>query len=182
MVNRVLALFCCFVLSLSAISCTSFKSRHYAGEKVALTQEDISPETVWQVGDDVFFVRLVDDGTLVAASLIWEEKKSAFAIRTYQLVPSMIGDHHFLNVKDGEYYTILRFMGAGEDALVLLTVDKDKLKKDMADGVLQAREVDGDFVMDGSKEMLDRYIASQIDTLFSLDAAGVARLISGELK
>jgi hypothetical protein len=182
MVKRILALFCCGVISIGAVGCTGFKSRHYPGEKMTLTKEDISPETVWKIGDDVYFVRLMEGGTLVAASITWEEKKGAYAMRTCQLVPSKIGDDHFLNVKEGDYYTILRLVGAGEDAVVLLTVDKDKLEKDIGDGLLQAREEAGDIIMDGPKEALDRYIESHIDTLFSLDAAGVARLISGELK
>ena len=182
MVKRIFALFCCLVLSVGAVSCTSFKSRHYAGEKVPLTKEDISADTVWKIGDDVYFVRLVEGGMLVAATLNWDEAKGAYSPRTYQLVPSKIGNHHFLNVKDGEYYTILRLVGGGEDSMVLFTVDKDKLEKDMADGLLDAREEDDNIIMDGSKEALDRYIADHIETLFSLDAAGVARLISGELK
>jgi hypothetical protein len=181
-VKRILVLACCLVASIGAVACTSFKSRHYAGEKIALTKEDISAETVWKIGDDVYFVRLQEGGTLAAATIKWEEKKGAYAMRTYQLVPSQIGDDHFLNVKEGEYYTILRLVGAGTDAVVLFTVDKDKLEKDMADGLLQASQEDGNIVMDGPKEALDRYIASHIDTLFSLEAAGVARLISGALK
>jgi hypothetical protein len=181
-VKRILALFCCLVAGIGAVSCTSFKSRDYAGEKIALTKEDISPETVWKIGGDVYFVRLVEGGTLVAATINWEEKKGAYAMRTCQLVPSKIGGDHFLNVKEGEYYTILRMVGAGTDAVVLFTVDKDKLEKDMADGLLQASQEDGNIIMDGPKEALDRYIASHIATLFSFEAAGVARLISGQLK
>ena len=182
MFKRILSLFCCFALSVGAVSCTSLKSRHYPGEKVALTEEDISPQTVWKAGEDVYFVRLAEDGTLAAATLKWEAQKGAYAMQTYQLVPSKIGDNQFLNVKDGDYYTLLRLVGAGEDTVVLLTVDADKIEKDVADGVLQARKEEGNFVMEGSKEDLDRYIAGHIDTLFSLEAAGVARLISGQLK
>ena len=182
MVKRYSALFCCLVLIAGSISCTRLKSKHMAGEQVRLTQEDISAESIWKLGDDLYFVRLEEEGTLAAATLNWDEKSGAYAMKTYQLVPSKIGEHHFLNVKDGDYYTILRLVGAGEDTVVLLTVDKDKLEKDLADGLLQARQEDGDFIVEASKEALDRYIASHIDTLFSLEAAGVARLISGELK
>lgn len=182
MIKRYLALSCGLFLIAGVISCTSLKSRHIAGEKVLLTTEDISADSIWKAGEEVYFVRLVEEGTLVAATLNWDEKTGAYAMQTYQLVPSKIGEHHFLNVKDGDYYTILRLVGAGEDAVVLFTVDKDKLAKDRADGLLEAREEDGDIIVDGSKEALDRYIESHIDTLFSLDAAGVARLISGDLK
>ena len=182
MAKRILTVFCCFLLSVGAISCTSFKSRHYAGEMMLLTEEDISAETIWKIGDSVYFVRMVGEGTIVAATLNWDEDKGAYAMQAHELVPSKIGDHRFMNVKDGDYYTILRLVGAGEDEVVLLTVDKDKLEKDMAEGLLQAHKEDGDIVMDGTKEALDRYIGSHIETLFALDAAGVARLIAGELK
>ena len=171
MVKRYSALLCCLILMAASISCTSLKSKHIAGEKVPLTQEDISADSIWKLGDDVYFLRLAEEGTLVAATLSWNEKTGAYAMKTYQLVPSKIGEHHFLNVKDGDYYTILRLVGAGEDEVVLFTVDKDKLAKDIADGLLQAREEDGGFIVDEPKEALDRYIASHIDTLFALDAA-----------
>jgi len=182
MVKRIFTLLCCLVVCVGAISCTRFKARHYAGEKVFLTEAEISEETIWEVGDQVYFVRLVEGGILAAATLEWDAKKNAYAMQTYELVSSKLGDHTFLNVKDGDYYTILRVVGAGDDTLVLLTVDKDKLEKDMAEGNLQARKEDTDIVMDGSKEALDRYIETHMDTLFSLDAAAVARLISGALK
>ncbi len=182
MAKRFFTLFCCLVVSVGAVSCTRFKARHYAGEKVFLTEAEISEETVWEVGDQVYFVRLVEGGMLTAATLEWDQKKNAYAMRTHEIVSSKLGDHTFLNVKEGGYYTILRVVGAGDDTLVLLTVDKDKLEKDMAEGSLQARKDDTDIVMDGPKEALDRYIESHMDTLFSLEAAAVARLISGELK
>lgn len=182
MAKRMLTVFCCLVLSVGAVSCTSFKSRHYAGEKMLLTEEDISAETIWKIGDSVYFVHRVGEGTLAAATLNWDEDKGAYAMQTHELVPSKIGDHQFLNVKEGDYYTILRLVEAGEDAVLLLTVDKDKLEKDMADGLLQAHKEDGAIVMDGTKAALGRYVGNHVETLFALDAAGVARLIAGELK
>jgi len=81
-------------------------------------------------------------------------------MQTCQVVPSKIDEVG--------YYTILRLAGAGENAVVLSTADAHKVAKNVADGVLQARKEDGNFVMEGKKEDLDRYIASHSDTLFYL--------------
>jgi len=53
------------------------------------------------------------------------------------------GDDNFLNVKEGDDYTVLRLVGAGENAVVLSTADAHEVAKDVADGVLLARKEDG---------------------------------------
>ena len=182
MANRIVVTLCCFFLSVVAISCTSLKSRHIVGETIPMTEEEISTETVWKFGDDVYRLRLVDANHLVAATMEWDENKGMYTVRSYPVVPSKLGDHMFLNVKEGAYYIILRLVASGDDTVVLLTADEDKLEKDIAEGTLKARKENHEFIMDGSKEVLDQYIGANIDTLFSLEAAGVAQLILGEMK
>jgi hypothetical protein len=182
MIKRILSLACAAVICLSALSCTSMKSRHFVGQKKVLAENELSQESVWQMDKEVFIVRRLDDGRLIVSSMDWDKKTQAYAVVSYPLVVSELGKYTFLNIKDGDLYTILRLVGTEGDAVVLLTVDKDKLETDIEAGRIDAYKDDHDFIFSGSKAALDRYIQTNIDTLFSLEAVGVAELISGELK
>jgi hypothetical protein len=134
------------------------------------------------MGNDVFFVRRLDNSTLIVSSMGWDKKTQAYSVASYPLVVSKLGEYTFLNIKDGDLYTILRLVGAEGGAVVLLSVDSDKIERDMEAGLIKAQRDDHAFIFRGSKAELDHYIQTNIDTLFSLEAVGIAELISGELK
>jgi hypothetical protein len=182
MIKRILSLTFAALLCISALSCTSMKSRHFVGQKKILAENELSQESVWKMGKDVFLVRRLDDSKLIVSSMGWDKKTQAYSVASYPLVVSELGEYTFLNIKDGDLYTILRLVGAEGDAVVLLTVDKDKLETDIETGQIEAYKDDHAFIFSGSKAALDRYIQTNIDTLFSLEAVGIAELISGELK
>ena len=89
-------------------------------------------------------------------------------------------EHAFLNAKDGDLYTILRLIPAIDESAAILTIDTDKLDKDIAAGTLKAKKGDREYVVEGSKEELDAYVRANLPTLFSTDMAGTIRLISGK--
>jgi len=164
------------------LSCTSMKSHHIVGQKQVLAEKDLSQESVWKMGHDVFFVRRMDDNSLIAAAMDWHKNTQTYSVASYPLVVSKLGAYTFLNIKDGDLFTILRLVGTEGDALVLLSVDSNKIEADMEAGLIKAHRDDHAFILSGSKAELDRYIETNITTLFSLEAVGIVDLISGELK
>jgi hypothetical protein len=158
------------------------KSHHIVGLKQVLTEKDLSQESVWKMGNDVFFVRRMDDNTLMAAAMDWNNHTQTYSVISYPLVVSKLGAYTFLNIKDGDLFTILRLVGAEGDTVVLLSVDSDKLETDMEAGRIKAHRDDEAFIFSGSKAELDRYIETNIHTLFSLEMVGVVELLSGDLK
>lgn len=170
-----------FCLS-TLLSCTSMKSHHIVGQEQVLTEKDLSQESIWKMGNDVFFVRLMDDNTLIAASMDWNKNTQTYSVVSYPLVVSKLGEYTFLNIKEGDLFTILRLVGAEGGAVVLLSVDGDKIETDMAAGRIEAHRDDQAFIFSGSKAELDRYIETHINTLFSLEAVGIVEMLSGELK
>ena len=180
--KRIISLAFVMVFCLSALSCTSMKSRHIVGLKQVLTETDLSQESVWKMGNDVFFVRRMDDNTLLAAAMDWHKPTQAYSIVSYPLVVSKLGEYTFLNIKDGDLFTILRLVGAEGDKVVLLSVDGAKIETDMEAGRIKAHRDDQAFIFGGSKAELDRYIETNIHTLFSLEMVGVVELLSGDLK
>jgi hypothetical protein len=164
-------------------SCARFRSDHYVGERQPISSNTVTENSVWQLGDEVYHVRVVDSNTLVAASAKWDSTSRTHTLTSYPLVCSTLGGHNFLNVWDENHYTILRMIASGsESEVVLLTIDADKVNKDIAEGKLKARRDGHDFLASCSKEELDRYVLENLPSLFSLDGAGVARLLSGKLK
>lgn len=158
------------------------KSHHIVGLKQVLTEKDLSQESVWKMGNDVFFVRRMDDNTLMAAAMDWNSHTQTYSLVSYPLVVSKLGAYTFLNIKDGDLFTILRLVGAKDDAVVLLSVNSDKIETDMDAGRIKAHRDDQSFIFGGSKAELDRYIETNIHTLFSLEMVGVVELLSGDLK
>lgn len=158
------------------------KSHHIVGLKQVLTEKDLSQESVWKMGNDVFFVRRMDDNTLMAAAMDWNNHTQTYSVVSYPMVVSKLGAYTFLNIKDGDLFTILRLVGAKDDAVVLLSVNSDKIETDMDAGRIKAHRDDQSFIFGGSKAELDRYIETNIHTLFSLEMVGVVELLSGDLK
>ena len=167
------------LLSTMLSSCSSLKSQYYVGEKQPITEEDLKEESIWKIGEDVFNVRVVDTNTVIASSMKWDERTNKHIVSSSQLVLSELGHTKFLNVKDDDLYTILRLVGGSDgDSFAFLTVDAHKVERDIAEGKVKAHKEGSDIIMDGSKEELDAYIQENINTLFSVEGAGIAHLIS----
>jgi len=167
------------VVGLVCASCSVLKSPYYAGELGTISEKDLASETVWMQGDDVYFVKRVDSNTVVAATLDWDEKAGGYQIRSFPLVLSTIGDHMFLNVKDGEYYSIFRVAGSDDDdTFLLFTIDSDKIKQDISDEKIKAREDGEDIVMECTKEEQDAYILENINSIFDMGSGSLVRKIS----
>ncbi|MDA3798393.1 MAG: hypothetical protein PF692_04855 [Kiritimatiellae bacterium] len=182
MIRNVLISSIITLLALVSVSCTSFKSKNYVGKRQFISESELTKDSIWQVGDNVFCVRIVDTNTLAASSMKWDEKSKQHALSKYELVLSTLGEYAFLNVKDGEQYTILRLIGASGDSFVLMTVDPEKVEADIAAGRIKAHKDNSDFIADCSKEELDKYVLDNIKTLFSVDGVTVVKLISGQIK
>lgn len=166
------------VAGLVCASCSVLKSPYYVGEQETISEKDLAGETVWMQGDDVYFVKRLDSNTVVAATLDWNENAGEYQTRSFPLVLSTLGDHMFLNVKDGEYYSIFRVAGTDDDDTILLfTIDPEKLKQDIADEKIKAREDDG-IVMECTKEEQDAYILDNINSIFMMGSGSLVRKIS----
>ena len=173
------------VVAASCTACSTLKAPHIAGEQEPVVKEDLGSETVWMQGEDVYFVKRVDSNTLVAATMEWDGKNNDYTVRSFPIIVSKLGDHLFLNVKQDDLYSIFRVATACEDeekAFMLFTVNPDRLKKDMAEGHIQAREEDDDIILECTKEEQDAYILENINTVFHMDGGSIARQISGEEK
>ena len=169
------------ILSTACVSCSILKSPHYVGEQEAIREEDLASETVWMQGDDVYFVKRVDSNTVVAATLDWDAKANNFRIRSYPIILSSLGEYSFLNVKEDENYSIFRVIGTDdEETLLLFTIDGDKLEQDIADGKIKARASGDDIVMECTKEEQDAYMRANVDLMFDMNSAFLARKISRE--
>jgi hypothetical protein len=180
MIKPFLSLVSLLALCFLSSSCSSLKSPYYIGEKQPM--EGLSTDSVWQTGNAVSFVRVVDSNTVVASWVKWDKNSQKHTLSTSPLVLSKLGDTLFLNVKEDDLYTILRIIPAPDGSMVLLTVDSDKVKADIAAKKIKAHTENSDIITDCSKEELDQYVKDNLPTLFDLNSSGVARLISGKLE
>lgn len=165
-----------------SVSCSSLKSPYYVGEQQPIEDKDLNTDSVWQLGDAVYFVRVVDSNTVVASYVEWDKETQKHTLSTCQLVLSKLGDTLFLNAKDDGLYTILRMIPSIDGSMVLLTVDSDKVEADIAEGKIKAHKDGSDIITDCSKEELDQYVKDNLQTLFDLDSSSVAKLISGKVE
>ena len=169
------------IIGAACISCSTLKSPHYVGEQEPMSEKDLADITVWENGDDVFFVKRVDSNTLVAATLEWDGDINNFTVRSFPFIVSALGDHMFLNVREGDLYSIFRVAGACSDdepIFALFTIDDDKMKQDIADGKIKARKEKDDIIMECTKEEQDAFIMENIDKVFHMDGASIVRQIA----
>ncbi len=164
-------------------SCRGLKSKHYVGEKLVISEEDLGHESIWMYEDEAYYVRRSESNTFIVATLQWNEEKGDYIAKSGILVPSKLGAHEFLNIKDNNLYTIFQAISDKKDSVVLLGVDRDKVVRDITDGIVCAhtnkyREI----IMDGSKQEQDEYILNNIHTLFSMDYASFAKKLSEKKK
>jgi hypothetical protein len=146
-----------------------------------ITEKELSTKSVWKYGDEIYHVQVVSSNKVVASNVKWDEGTGKHKLESFEVVPSKLDDTIFLNLLHDNLYTILRVMPAGEESIVLLTIDSDKVEEDIEKGKVKGRSERGTITLDCSKKELDEYIRANLKTLFALDAAGVLELIEGEM-
>lgn len=161
-------------------SCSELRSPHYVGEPVEMDEEDPSHESIWMLGESVYYIRRTSSNTLVAATLEWDQKNGDYTAKSFPLVITTLDDHIFLNINNGDDYTILRLACACDESFMLFTVDPEMMKKAIADGTVKAHTEGDHIIMDGTKAEQDEFIANHINTLFSMDCGSIARKLSKE--
>jgi hypothetical protein len=175
--KQVLHMACGLVLCISLSSCSGLKSKHYPGKPLVISEEELSNESIWLYQGDTYYVRRMETNSYIAATLKWDEKKNEYIASSHRLIPSELGEHAFLNIEDGDLYTIFRAVFVDEESMVLFGVDRDKVVQDIADGIVCAHTNKHDVILDGSKKDVDEYIQNHAHSIFSMDSASIAKLI-----
>lgn len=65
---------------------------------------------------------------------------------------------------------------------MLLTIDHEKVAADLEKGAIKGTSKNGEYILECSKQELDAYFQANLNTLFSLKAAGVLKLIEGKME
>ena len=182
MKKQITFLISAMMLGLLLSSCSNLKSEYYPGEAMTVSEEDQGEETIWMHGGSVYHVKQVGSNSYVIATVGWEEKAGEYKVKSCPIVPSQLGDHMFISIKDTDLYTIFRVGGADDHGAVLYSVDKEKMKQAIADGKAKARMEDDNIILEGSKEEQDEYIKNNIDSIFSTDSAHIVTLLHEEKK
>jgi len=181
MLKKLLYTSCVIAVTLLCTSCASLKCKHFPGIREPLTENKLSDESVWKYGDEIYHVKVISTNNVVASSVKWDDAAGKHKLESFEVVPSKLEETIFLNILKDGLYTILRVMPAGGKSMVLLTIDADKVEKDIEAGKIKGSKKGGEYILDCSKKELDEYIQSNLSTLFSLDAAGILELIEGKM-
>ncbi len=169
---------CLLIACTGLVSCSGLKSKYYVGEMLNISEGDLGLESVWLYGDDTYYLRRTGTNAFVLANMGWNQDTGDYSVKSYPLVPSQLGDHLFLNIKGPDLYTIFRVVLSDEDELVLFRVNRKKVEQDIAKGIVSAYTNEHDVVLNCTKEEQDAYILKNIDSIFSIDSARVARKLS----
>ena len=172
---------CTTALCLLCVSCASLKCKHFPGTQQMVTEKELSTKSVWKYGDEIYHVQVVSSNKVVATGVGWDRDVDSHYLEPFEVVASKLDDTLFLNVKKEGMYTILRVVPAGKNSMVLLTIDTDKVMSDFEQNKIKGSKEGGDYTLDCTKKELDEYIKANLNTLFSLEAAGVLELIEGEM-
>ncbi len=181
MIKKLAAVTAATLISLLGSSCASLQCRHFPGTQVMITGERLTENSVWKYGEGIYHLRVVSSNEVVASSVKWSEDTNTHRMESMEVVASKLDDTLFLNVRNGDLFTILRVVPAGKRSLVLLTVDREKIGGDLDKGVITGAKEGGSYTLECSKQELDEYIRANLGTLFSLEAAGILELIEGEM-
>jgi hypothetical protein len=157
------------------------KSKYYVGQKEPIDGKDIEKDSIWQVMDNVFYLRVIDPETLKASTLEWNASRNRYETKTFEVVLTKLDEHFFLNLKkeNEELYIILR-MSASPQGMALFTVKDKKIEKDMKEGKLKAlKKGKYDFILQLTKEELDNYVRQNMNELFDYDSPGIIKPLKG---
>ena len=177
--KKIILMFCGLMVCLSMASCHVMKSKHFPGKMVMVKDKDIGKEMSLHFEKKTFSVKFVDKDSAVIAYLQWNKEKKNYDVISRNMVISEIGETHFLNVKvDKDNYAILRYAASdNKEKFVLYTIDKDKVEKDIAAGLIEAKIVGHDVIFDMTKDKFDRYITENLNTLFDFEHPGILTVI-----
>ncbi|MFA7173361.1 MAG: hypothetical protein WC340_08100 [Kiritimatiellia bacterium] len=182
MFNQIMHCAMLMALTLTCASCASLKCKYFPGARESVTDKGLSGKSIWKFGTETYHVQVVNSNKVVAAWVKWDEATATHKLESGEVVLSKLDETLFLNLQTEGLYTILRVVPAGERDVVLLTIDHEKVEADFEKGVIKGTKKDGVFTLECSKEELDAYLRANLNTLFSLKAAGVLKLIEGKME
>lgn len=182
MFNKILHYAMFMALALTCASCASLKSQHFPGTRESIAEKGLSGKSIWKFGTEVCNVQTVTPNKVVASWVKWDEATATHKLQSCEVVLSKLDETLFLNLQIDGLYTILRVVPAGEHEVVLLTIDNEKVEADLENGAIKGTKKGGEFTLECSKDELDAYFRANLNTLFSLKAAGVLKLIEGKMK
>jgi hypothetical protein len=183
MLRSIKTVLSCMMISVSLVSCSSLKSEHYVGELLPAADEEIVDASLWEFDNQVFFVNVIDSSTLAASTLRRNKEKKEHEIIKSKIILTELEKPgaYFLNMKESteDLYTILLLVPTkSEKAYLVYTVDNDIIKKHIKEGKVKAVQKGNDYILQLSKEELDKYIGENIETIFTLGNAGIVKALN----
>jgi hypothetical protein len=117
----------------------------------------------------------VSDYKAMASSLRWDNNSNRFTQVDSEIVISELAEQKFLNVKEGNLFTILRLVGTIDGQFVIFEPSRGKLEKDITAGLIKVKDNSDRrvFELDMSKKKLDAYVEKNLLELFELDSLSV---------
>ncbi len=192
MSKLIMKLFCCTMVSLFLVSCSSLKSEHYVGEKEKSIHGELQEESIWRFEDKVFYVRAKgtgDSATITVSSLVWSVTKQKYEVKTAQVVITSLESANkdkdkslFLNIKDtkdGLYKIFCLVPSTNNKDMVIFTIDSLAIEKHIKEGKVKAIEKKNDFILQLTKKELDNYIKENLNDIFEYGGAGILKSLSG---
>ena len=182
MYRNMLKAIVCVLISLFLTSCgTSLKSTHYVGVKEPVDEKELNQETLWTFEDNVFHVRAVDPNRIIASSLRWDEAEKEYKVETFPIVLTSLDKYTFLNLpgKAAELYTIYRVIPSTDGSVILFTADKENMTKHIKEGKIKAIEKDNSFILEMTKEDLDKYVLDNLNEVFDYSSAHIIKPLKG---
>jgi predicted P-loop ATPase/GTPase len=168
------------VLSLFLASCSSLQSPCIIGEKVIFPESAVGTETVWEVDDEIYHIRIISTNAIAGAVVEWDSESQTHKTTTGELVLSELNGKQFLNYKEDDLYHIHRIVPSGNDSIVFLSIDAEEMKKHISTGRVES-EKGSTYFLKGTKEEIDKFISENVKAIFDSEDIIVAKLISGEL-
>jgi hypothetical protein len=182
MYRNILKSISCILMCLFLMSCgTSLKSNHYVGVKEPIDEKELNKESIWTIEDSIFYARAVDPNKIIASSLRWDEAEKEYKVETFQIVFTSLGKYAFLNLpdKDTGLYTIYRLVPSTDGSVILFAADKENMKKHIKEGKIKAIEKDGSFILETTKEGLDKYVLDNLNEIFDYSSANIIKPLKG---
>jgi hypothetical protein len=164
------------------MSCgTSLKSPHYVGIKEPADVKGLNKETIFTFEDDVFYVRAVDPNNIIASSLRWDAAEKEYKVDTFPIVLTILGKSRFLNLPDKStgLYTIYRLIPSMDGSLILFAADRHNMTKHIKEGRIKATEEDNSFILEITKEDLDKYVLDNLNEIFDYSCAYIIKPLKG---
>ena len=182
MMNKILMIISALVLSMLLASCSPVESPYIIGERTVFSENEIGSESVWEIKDQIFHVKIINSNEVVATEVDWDPEERVHKMETHDIIVTELDDHLFLNIRNDEegLYYIHRIVRSDKHSIVFYSFDEEEIEKHISSGKVHNR-TDGGVVLKGTKEEIDKFIIENIRTIYDLDSVIVAKLISGEL-